>query len=206
MADPSNDEIDYLLSRGLLGTRRKESVLRRVLARVSPRPSAFRGRWWLWLGSGATAALAGAAVLLIALHGPGSGPAELRAKGTGGAPVIDLACLGSSAGACPRGSRVAFSLDGGGGEAGFVTAFADPVSPGERIWYLVDEPLPARAPGAGAGLRAVPRAAIVGEEHAPGRYLVTVLLTRRPVGRVEPSQAAPADVVTQAKLDLVVTP
>jgi hypothetical protein len=151
--------------------------------------------------------LAVAAALVLWVHASGDGTGDFRAKGSSrAAPVIDMACLGASLGACPHGSRVAFSLDGGGGEAGFVTAYGDPASPGERVWYLDNEPVGARAASAGGLPRLVPNAAIVGAEHPAGLYRVTVVVSRRPLARAELARIAPTELVARAQLELVVTP
>src|SRR4051812_11224333 len=143
MTDLSDEEMDHLLSRGGLGREHKERLLRGVLESVAiPVPS--RRRWrWLWQ-TVAGLSLAGG-VTLVALWGRPAGemgPA-LRAKGAPAlAPFVGMSCLGGSSGACPSGSRIAFWLEGHTKDAGFVTAYADPLRGGERVWYLNNEAMP----------------------------------------------------------------
>jgi hypothetical protein len=208
MPEPSDDDIDHLLSRGGLGRRQKERALEHVLATLPPRPAASRRRWsaWGWGGWGALSLAAGVTVLALWLRAPGGPGPDLREKGAAPGPVVDMTCLGGSSGACPRGSRVAFSLDGGGAEPGFVSAWADPIGGGERIWYLTSQPLDAPAPGAAAAPRVVPKGALVGEEHAPGRYRVEVIVSRRAVARADLPRLGPADLLARARFELVVPP
>jgi hypothetical protein len=210
MREPSDDDIDHLLSRGGLGRQQKERALAHVLATLPPRPAqAGRRRWWIWGGTGTLSLAAGVAILALWLRGPGP-DGDLRDKGAAaGAPVVDMTCLGGSGGsisACPRGSRVAFSLEGGRAEAGFVTAYADPIAGGQRVWYLTNQPVDAPAAGASGAVRVVAKAAIVGDEQPPGRYRVEVTVTRRAVDRADLPRLAPADLLVRARFELVVSP
>jgi hypothetical protein len=65
---------------------------------------------------------------------------SFQAKGAGDAPVIIVSCLRAQVSACPSGSRVAFALEGGHDQGGFLTAYADPIAAGERVWLLTNEP------------------------------------------------------------------
>jgi len=190
--EPSDDEIDRLLSRGELGQAHKQRLLRGVLASVQA-PAAPRRPRWRWPAFAAVS-LAGAGAVAVAVLwvGPSAGTgSSVREKGGPAAdPIIAISCLGGSLAACPPGSRIAFWLEGGPQETGVVTAYGDPVSGGERVWYLTNQ--------------AVPRAALLGSEQPRGRYRVNVLLTKRPIERAELGRLT-ADVVrTRASFELVV--
>jgi len=202
MPAPSNDDLDYLLSRGTLSGPRREQILQEALAAARARPA--RGRRWRWaLGGGAGVAVAAAAAMVLLwprVRPPVEG--EFRAKGGGaGAPVIDMTCLGATVSACPRNSLVVFSIgsqeDGKEMSGALVSAYADPISPGERIWYLTNQP--AVGPLAGKAVR-------IGDEHRPGRYRVEVVLSRRALGRADLVSARPPEVTARARFDLQVVP
>src|SRR5262245_3407590 len=110
---PSDNEIDYLLSRGKLGGSQRERILEAALT------ASREGFWARWRGrfalSAGGLALAGAtAILLLAVRTPTpDGPSSFQVKGPGDAPLITVSCLGAQVTACPVGSRVAFALQGG---------------------------------------------------------------------------------------------
>jgi len=189
MSDPPEEKVDYLLSRGALSGSQREQILEAALRSARAHPAQARRRWWAWGGGGFVLA-AGAAAFLLWARVPSQG--DFREKGSaGGAPAIELLCLGASVKACPLGSLVAFQVDG---REGFLSAYADPVPTGERIWYLTNEPV--RGP-------VVPKAARVGTEHRPGDYRVHVILSRQALPR---DHLAGPDVLAQARFDLRVIP
>jgi hypothetical protein len=189
MSDPSEEKVDYLLSRGALSGSRREQILEEALRSARAQPAPARRRWWAW-GGGLTLA-AGAAAFLLWLRIPSQG--DFREKGgASAAPTIDLLCLGASANACPSGSLVAFQVERG--REGFLSAYADPVPTGERIWYLTNEPV--RGP-------VVPKAARIGAEHRPGEYRVQVVLSRQALPR---DRLVGPDVLAHARFDLRVIP
>ncbi|MBW8879814.1 MAG: hypothetical protein JF614_33205 [Acidobacteria bacterium] len=203
MSRPSDDEMDYLLSRGRLGGSQRRRILDTALAASRPRPWA-RWRALLAWGGGGVALAAGAAVLLLALRPKGDdGGGGFQVKG-GNAPLITLTCLGASVAACPPGSKLAFSLDGGRDRGGFLSAYADPVESGQRVWYLHGESV--GAANADFAPRVVPRGALVGPGQPVGRYRVHAVFSRRPVSREALGSLAPADVLARMDLDLVVSP
>ena len=104
-----------------------------------------------------------------------------RSEPRDGGRAVDLvSCLDGQLSRCPIGSRVAFALEGGR-DAGFLTAYAQPVRRGERIWYLANESV--GAPQGDASVRVVGKAALVGEGQPPGSYRVHAIFTRHPVAR-----------------------
>jgi hypothetical protein len=200
MHDPSDDRLDYLLSRGRLSGPQKSRILEQVMRAAGAVPAQRPRRWWAW-GGGLGLAVAAAAALLLWIR-PAPPAPDFRTKGVGANAVgIELWCLGGELQACPHGSRVAFSVEGGG-EGGkdataFLSAYAVPSFPGERVWYVLNEPL------AGTTIR---RAVQVGTEHGTGLHRVEVVLARRPLSRPEVLAPTTTDVIARAHFDLRVTP
>jgi hypothetical protein len=200
---PSDDEIDYLLSRGKLGGSQRSRILK---AALTASREGFWARWrrpFRW-GAGGLVLATGAAALVLGFRAPTDGAAGFRAKGPDEAPLITLACLGAMVTACPTGARLVFALDGGHDEGGFLTAYAEPTAAGERIWLLTNEPV--AAPAADSPSRVVGKAALVGEGQPPGRYRVRAVLTRRPVAREALPALAAADTLARVEVELVVSP
>ena len=168
------------------------------------------GFWARWRGklawSGGGLALAtGAALLLLTLRAPSrDGPASFQVKGSEDAPLIIVSCLGAEVSACPTGSRLAFAIEGGRDEGGFLTAYAEPTARGERVWYLNNESVTAsqseRSP------RVIRKAALIGAGQPPGSYRVHAIFSRRPVAREALVGLAPDDTLARVEVDLVVSP
>lgn len=202
-----DDEIDYLLSRGGLGYGQKERLLQGVLPSVAaPLPSRRRWRWLRQTVAGLS--LAGGVATFAIWGRPFAEKASaLRAKGTPSlGPVVGMTCLGASLAACPSGSRIAFWLEGVTADTGFVSAYADPLPGGERVWYLTNEPAPVGSPGGTESPRVIPKAALIGREQPTGQYRVHLVVTRQPVGHADLSRLTPDEVVTRANFDLAVSP
>jgi hypothetical protein len=207
MSDLSDDEADHLLSRGGLGREHKERLLLGILASVpaSPAPPPRSRRRWTVVGALSLAS----AVALVGLWWRPSAQqgSELRAKGASAAvPFIGMSCLGGSVSACPRGSRVAFWLEGGTDQIGFITAYADPVDGGERVWLLTNEPLASSPSTAVESPRVIPKAAVLGAAQSGGRYVVQAVLSRSRVARAGLSDLPSIQIVTRARFELVVSP
>jgi hypothetical protein len=173
----SDEEVDALLARGKVAGPARDAIWGRVLAGM-PRQAASR-RAWIGRAAVALGALAGAAALVTLVVPAGLDP--FRAKGGGPAPVaLDLACEGGTLAACPVGATLLFAVSG---EAdGFLGAFAEPRRGGERVWYFSADGETPRVRTAG-GTTASRRAIRIGGEHAPGDYVVRILLSRAPLGR-----------------------
>jgi hypothetical protein len=203
MSPPSNDELDYLLSRGKLGGSQRQRILKAALAGSREGCGAhWRGRL-TWSAGGLTLA-AGVAALLVFARRPNGDDAGFQIKGPGNAPLVTVVCLGASMTACPSGSRVAFALEGGRDKGGYFTAYADPIKPGERIWYLNNE-----AVGASSGetsSRVLSKVAIVGDGQPVGAYRVYAIFSRRPVARETLASLPSADTLARTEQDLVVAP
>ena len=202
MSPPSDDELDYLLSRGTLGGSQRARILKAALA------ASREGFWARWRGrvawsAGGLVLATGAAVLLLSLRAPREDAAAgFQSKGAGDVPLIVMSCLGGQLGGCPAGSKLAFGLQGGHDKGGFLTSFAEPAAPGERVWYLSNESV--GAPNADASPRVVLKAALIGDEQPPGRYRVHAIFSRRPVAREAVSKLGAADIIARLDLDLVV--
>jgi hypothetical protein len=194
-------ELDHLLSRGGLGGPQRDIILERVLASTAAERPRFRWRNLLLAGLAVGSVTAGALVMIR--------PADqgFRARGTELGASIDVACVGSTLAACPQGATLLFALSGASA-GGYLGAYA--IAPdGSRIWYFSGEveapsiPLSDRT-------RAFTRGIRVGPEHRPGRYVVHVLLTRRPHSRErlaapEPDRAArDPDLMARQTFDLTV--
>jgi hypothetical protein len=202
MSPPSDDELDYLLSRGKLGGSQRARILKTALA--ASRDGLWR-RWRARLAwsAGSLAFATGAAVLLLSLRAPrDDAAAGFQSKGAGDTPLIVMSCLGAELGGCPPGSKLAFGLEGGHDKGGFLTSFAEPTVAGERVWYLTNESV--GAPNADAAPRVILKAALIGDEQPPGRYRVHAIFTRRPVAREAVSKLGVADIIARLDLDLVV--
>jgi hypothetical protein len=209
----TDDEIDYLLSGGGMSGEQRDRIRARLLAEARPRAHR-RGRAAFVLG--AVGSVAAAAALLLVPRAMNDTEA-MRAKGAGNAsvgsavsappPSLQVACLGGTLSACPRGSLLGFSVRGSE-LPGFVTAFADPIDgAGERIWYFSDQPLASAHALAGGDTRVLAAGARVGPEHSARRYRIQLLLARQPLGRgrAAANPSAP-DVVARAVLELEVLP
>jgi hypothetical protein len=200
MPAPSDDEIDYLLSRGKLGGSQRRRILDGVLTASR---EGFWARWrgrLTWSAGGLVLATGAAAVLLLA-GGRHNDTEPFRAKGWSDAPLISVSCLDGQLSRCPIGSRVAFALEGGR-DAGFLTAYAQPVRRGERIWYLANESV--GAPQSDASVRVVGKAALVGEGQPPGSYRVHAIFTRHPVAREALASVSADEALARLETELVV--
>jgi hypothetical protein len=208
MSPPSDDELDYLLSRGRLGGSQRDRILKTALGSSRDTVAAGWRRRIAW-SAGTLAFATSAVVLLLTLGRSAEESAEqqqavFRVKGPGDAPLIVMSCLGGRLDACPTGSKLAFALEGGRDKGGFLTSYAEPASPRERIWYLTNESVDAA--GTDASLRVVRKAALIGETQPPGTYRVHAILSRRPVARDALAKLTSADALARVDLELVVVP
>jgi hypothetical protein len=198
----SDDELDYLLSRGKLGGSQRERILEAALDASRDGVWARWRRRVVWGAGGLTLATGAAALLLLLPRAPGGDSGGFTPKGSSGAPLITVSCLGAMLNACPPGSRVAFVVEGGRDKGGFLTAYAEPVKRGERVWYLTNEAI--GAPQDGTSSRVVRKAAVIGDGQPAGAYRVHAIFSQHPVARGSLSSLAKDETLAQVDLDLVV--
>jgi hypothetical protein len=208
MSEPSDDDLDHLLSRGGLGPEHKQRLLQGILASLPAAAPARSPRRWRRQLIAALSLASGLSVVGLwwrpSVRQKGS---AFRAKGAPTVtPFIGMTCLGGSASSCPRGARIAFWLEGGGGQTGFLTAYADPVGGGDRVWLMTNQPAATSPSGPADSPRVVSKAALLGPAQRTGRYDVRVVLSRSPVTRPDLSQVPAAEILTRASFDLVVSP
>jgi hypothetical protein len=198
------DRLDELLSGGRLGGAERERILERALDASAPLP------WWrrravTWLVRGT--AMATAAALALFFFVPPRTHDDFRARGGAGdgAPLLLVGCEDGQSARCGYGQKLVFSVDGAS-EPGFVAAWAEPAGGGERVWYFPgDDGSSPEARGDGAR-QLLSRAVRLGPEQPPGRYRVHLVLSRRPLSRLEALAAGGADVVATSQVTLEVTP
>jgi hypothetical protein len=204
MSPPSDDELDYLLSRGKLGGSQRDRILKAALGASRDKVGAGWRRRIAWTAASLAFATGAIVLLLTSRPAPEEGAAAFQVKGAGEAPLIVISCLGGQLDGCPTGSKLAFALDGGRDNGGFLTSYAEPTASGERIWYLTNESV--EAAGSNASLRPIRKAALIGETQPPGTYRVRAVLSRRPVVREALAKLASADTLARLDLELVVVP
>jgi hypothetical protein len=186
---PDDAELDQLLGRGRLSGREYDDIEARVMQRVAP--ARRRWSWPVLVPSAAGFALA--AFLIVAGGAFERQPEEegFRPKGGPGVShpdtasrplIVDAGCGGVTARTCHLGETLMISLSGASG--GHVSAYAERVGEGEpsRIWYF---PTPSSSVQvrSEAGTTVLPQGIQLGPPHAPGEYLVTILLSPTPLSR-----------------------
>jgi hypothetical protein len=190
--DPKTaNQLDRLLADGELSGPEADAIFDRVYANVAAaeRPGTSRRATYaaLWFGAGAAACIAS----LVTFRSPGPESTALTARGTNdGAPVLAVRCADGTLGACPKSSRLFFSV-AGDRTSGFLSAYAEPLDmPGERIWYFSSETLSPQPVGAVDGTRVFDHAVNLGGTHRPGRYRIHAFLAPRPLSHTEMLESA----------------
>jgi hypothetical protein len=186
MDQPTDDELDLLLSRGHLRGPVAERARERLLDSAAPAPPPWWRRIRFVLPVLATAMAATAGLVLVARtpSDPNQPTGEFRNKGgSGRSALLGLTCAGASADHCPRGARVSVAVSGG--SAGYLGGYAEPEGGGERIWYFSVEDGIAALTGGSDQARLVSRSILLGPEHQAARYRVQLLLAARPLSRAE---------------------
>ena len=204
--DQVDDEMDYLLSAGLLSGSQRDRIAAQLAKGQRPlQASRRRGRSRFYGRLGATVVLAAVAGVVLWTGGLRHAD-QFRAKGDGATvPVaIDLACVRGALSACPRGSLVAISV-GGPSDGLFVTASLEPVTTGRRLWLLKNEPASRKAP---TDPDLLARAARIPEDQAAGGYRAQIVISRRPLPVSHEMVLDPhaSDVVARAQFAITVTP
>lgn len=197
-------ELDTLLERGGLGLTRREAILSAVLERVQA-DRRTKSRWRQAFVAAGTLGAVAALLLIMPRFSPHS---PLRAKGVGAKPSIsastaEIDCLGATPDACPMGSLVIVRV---AGVRGFISAWADPVGGGERIWYFAADSFSPLVDALSTSSAATTRAVKIGPEHRPGAYVVRVSVTERPMARREILGLPAEDTLFQGQFSLRVMP
>jgi hypothetical protein len=174
-----------------MGGPERERVLGAVLAKTAPR------RWRRLLGWGLTVATA-AAMLLLVMR-----PVPFRARGGGGAPLLEVGCRDGSLDACPSGSALLYRADGAV-DGGFLAAWAVPEGGGEKIWYFPTASGESPSVTARSEVQTLARGVRLGPEQPPGRYRVHLLLSRRPLERAAVDSPPPDALIVTSEATLVV--
>jgi hypothetical protein len=192
-SDDEDRKLDYLLAQGRLPGPEKERIKDALLAQARPQQRSAR-RWVLAALAGGLAVGVGAFLLVPRME-------SFSVKGGGGRAQLEVECLGGSPDACPVGSTLMFVVSGSPRVA-FLTAYAEPASAGEPIWYYSAQE---DSPAVGAD-RTVPlrRGIRIGSEHRPGRYRLHLLLSERPLRREEALAARSRTILATRTLPLTV--
>jgi hypothetical protein len=201
-----DEELDSLLGHGGMGAARRDAILGRVLANTKAEaPKAVRLRWFF----AATGALAVAAVAAFLVRPPSTQVdlSTFRSKGTapstrGLAPSVRLECLSGTLDACPMGSLLVVHA---AGVRGYVSAWAEPVGGGERIWYFSAETFTPQVDD-GTAQSTNSRAVRIGTEHAGGKYVVEIRVTEHPMSPTALLRLNARDALAAVRAQLTVTP
>jgi hypothetical protein len=165
-----SDEIDHLLARGRMGGPAREEVLARVLDAQAP----ALAPWWRRAFAQYWApVLAAAAILLFAIRPKDDRFTPKGAPSAG--PALSVLCVD----ACRPGSTLAFQVEDARAAA-YLTAWAEPVAGGERVWYLEGTRAPVDAL---AGMQTLKQAVRLGPSQPPGAYRVHLVLSAAPLSR-----------------------
>jgi hypothetical protein len=193
----SRDKIDDLLARGRLSGPRRERIFEEVDRRVR---GGLRARSKFWIVAGPLALAAGLAILLRS-QGDGR-PEPYAAKGTSGS-TLELACSGGELSSCPRGSKLMFRLQALP-SSGFLHAYAEPLEGQERVWYYptAANPPPYIEPGLAGQLMG--QGIVIGQEHAPGRYRVHLVVASTPLSREELLAPSPRNLIAAEVFEMVI--
>src|SRR5262249_22493855 len=106
---------------------------------------------------------------------------------------------------CAAGERLLF-LSEGSAAPSYLAAYAEPVDGGERIWYFPSRDGHSPELEAHAPPTLFREAVLVGNEHRPGHYRVTVVLSNRPLSRDEVLATPDSDRLATQILPLEVLP
>jgi hypothetical protein len=124
-----------------------------------------------------------------------------RGAAVGPAAELGLECAGGSLGACPQGAKLVFAAHAGA-VGGYLGAWAEPAGGGERVWYFSAEGESPRLEADGGRTQTLARGVRVGPEHAPGAYVVHVVLSEVPLSRAALTSAAAPGVRARASFPL----
>jgi hypothetical protein len=198
----SRHHLDRLLARGALSGQEREDVLARVLEKTARPARRSRVRPAILGVAGFAACAAVVTAVAVAWQGRDTGAFASRGGQDQGIHV-EIACSGARLSACPVGSHLVFSASGAA--PGYLTAWAEPVAGGERIWYFsAEHGAPTVPPTATAS--PLDRAVEIGPEHAIGKYVVHILVGTHPFSREQALRGDPASVLASETAAIEVVP
>jgi hypothetical protein len=202
----NREELDSLLGRGTIGASRRDAIFETVLSHArADAPARTRWRWPL-VGFG-MAAIGAVAVFLFLPRATAPSLSLFRAKGLAEkaqvvAPFAELKCLGATLDACPAGSLLVVRV---AGARGYVSAWAQSSSGGDRIWYFSDTDSPS-VDAVATGSATTARAVKMGSEHVTGSYVVEIRVTERPMKRGDLTGTVGTTVLARGRSFLTVIP
>jgi hypothetical protein len=204
----TTEELDALLDRGGLGAYRRDSILETVLEHVEcERPARSRWRWSV-AGLGAVAAAAAMLFMVVPRHTSNSiAGSAFRAKGPvatprAAAPSVTIECLAGTPAGCPSGSLLVVRVVG---VRGYLSAWAELVGGGERVWYFSAENSSPMIDGIAANAAATSRAVKIGPEHKTETYIVEIRVTDQPMARSELLHLPAGAALVAGRVPLTVT-
>jgi hypothetical protein len=161
----------------------------------------FLRRFWAPFTAALLLAVATTLVLRRGPHEDRAGVAAPGGGASGPASDLNVGCLGGSLSACPRGATLLFGLRAR--SPGYLSAWAEPASGGAPVWYFSAEgESPRIAEPLGAGPN--PHAIRIGAEHAPGAYVLHVVLSQAPLGKAVLLAPDPPGILASHTLALVI--
>lgn len=182
MTDPNDPaRLDRLLARGKTSGPERDRRLENILAE---HPTGVPSRWRsprLWASGGAALAVAAGVALFVRQSDDGFREKGGQAEAVAG---VAVACLDGNSTRCARGGTLVFRVEPTSAP-GFLSAYAvrSDAGAGERIWYFPSKDGASLEVPASASPRAASRGVTLGAEHAEGRYVIHVLVTKDPLTR-----------------------
>lgn len=173
MTNPTDDELDELLSGGYLSGPQYDRIFGQVLRHAAP---ASRNRNWraiVWALVPATTVLGG--WLLFARM-----PTQhftARGGGTALAGQVMIGCGRPGHDVCRLGDTLMFEVNAAV-LSGFLGAYADPATAGaQRIWYFPNDDGRAPFVERGSGMTVLREGIRIGPEHGPGLYRISLSIS-----------------------------
>jgi hypothetical protein len=182
-------EHDHALSRLLAGRDslsrpEREEIFDAVWTGVSAEETTSRSEARRnWLGVVLAFAVAAGLMLAVGLAPPSDTDSEFGVRGLAAGPVLTLLCGGAArGGTCSSGEELSFEV-AGARDWSYIALFGR--RPDDTvIWYAPpNEDESSAALERGVETTLVPRTVALGPEHPPGHYLITAVLSHRPLSR-----------------------
>lgn len=133
--------------------------------------------------------------------------AKGEADASGSAALgIDVACLETGSATCHVGETILVRVEGRSPAASLAAYATREGAPDAKIWYFPEANGSWADVAAGRETQVIPRGIKLGPEHRPGRYVVHVVIARRPMGKEEALDVANADVLVRVTRPLEIVP